>query len=81
MDIDFLLKKRIAARLTQEAVAKQLGMGKASYQKIEAGINNLAEVHWDKIKTILSVSDNEIKEFAAIVALNRFYKRQKQKQA
>lgn len=80
MDIDFLLKKRIAARLTQEAVAKQLGMGKASYQKIEAGINNLAEVHWDKIKTILSVSDNEIKEFAAIVALNRFYKRQKQKQ-
>ena len=75
MNIDFLEQKRKLNDLTQEEMARILGMGKASYQKIEAGINNLHPRHWKKINSTLGTTDSELSKFTAMVAVKRRKKR------
>ncbi len=71
MNMDFLRDKRKEKLITQEAVARRLGIGKASYQKIEAGINNLHPKHWKKIASLLGISESDTANFAALIAVQR----------
>ena len=76
MNIDFLEQKRKEKDLTQEYIGKILGMGKASYQKIEKGINNLHSKHWKKINSILGTTTDDLATFTAYVAVKRRQERE-----
>lgn len=75
MDLDFLKLKRQEANKTQAEVAGALKIGPQAYAKIESGENNLHPKHWKTIKSLLNVTQNELTDFTAAVAVARRQKK------
>lgn len=72
MNTDFLKETRKRKGLTQGDIAHALGMKTPSWFKIEKGQNNLHPRHWKKVASILGVTEDEISDFAACVAVERY---------
>ena len=53
---------RLAAGLTQEKMAEELGVGLRHYQKIEAGDSNGSFVIWDALEDLLGVHQRKLRE-------------------
>lgn len=57
-----LKEARLAAGLTQEQVAEELGIGIRQYQRIEAGTSNGDYRHWDALEDLLGVHQRKLRE-------------------
>lgn len=81
MNLDFLKIKRKQANKTQADVANALRIGPQAYAKIESGENNLHPKHWKKLESLLNITQDDLANFTATVAIERRKKKTETEEA